>query len=59
MKSRTTNKVYSALSGSFDTELMTTDCEKFKQGLSNVYDKLSGIDLFDTLEGQVKIKNKQ
>ena len=43
-------------SGQFECNLMTTDFERFKRGLSILYDKLDGTASFDTIEGQVTIK---
>lgn len=47
-----------AFSGQFECDLMTTDFEKFKQDLSQLYEKLDGRASFDTREGQVTIKIK-
>ena len=43
-------------SGQFQCDLMTTDFERFKQSLSQLYDKLDGTASFDTIEGQIEIK---
>ena len=45
-------------SGQFETELMTTDFDRFKQQFSQLYDNLDGVAIFDTIEGQVNIKIK-
>ncbi|SIN70035.1 WapI family immunity protein [Algoriphagus halophilus] len=45
-------------SGQFECDLMTTDFERFKKSLSQLYDKLDGTASFNTMEGQVEIKIK-
>jgi hypothetical protein len=42
--------------GHFDCELMTTDFVSLNTGLSKLYDKLSGVASFNTIEGQVEMK---
>lgn len=44
--------------GLIDCYLMTTDFERFKHELAQLYNKLNGTAAFDTIEGQVSIKIK-
>lgn len=57
IKSKVTVKA-GGFSGRFSCDLMTTDFERFKRGLTLLYDKLDGTASFDTIEGQVEIKIK-
>ena len=43
-------------SGKFKANLMTTDFEMFKNGITELYNKLDGVATFYTLESQVDIK---
>jgi hypothetical protein len=45
-----------AFSGEFKADFMTVDFVDFKNELIKLYDKLSGIVIFKTLESQVEIK---
>ena len=44
--------------GQFACDLMTSDFQKFKEQLSELYEKMNGIAIFDTIEDQIKIKIK-
>ena len=44
--------------GQFACDLMTPDFQQFKEQLSELYEKLNGIAIFDTIEGQIKIRLK-
>ena len=43
-------------SGEFKADFMTVDFVGFKNELANLYEKLNGIAIFQTLESQVEIK---
>lgn len=43
-------------SGRFDCDIMTTDFERFKEQLSELYEKLEGTAIFETREDQVAIR---
>lgn len=45
-------------SGQFDCDLVTTDFKRFREQLSELYEKMDGIALFDTIEEQVNIRIK-
>ncbi|MFD0976987.1 WapI family immunity protein [Salinimicrobium gaetbulicola] len=45
-------------SGQFDCDLVTTDFKKFRDQLSELYEKMNGVALFDTLEEQIYLKIK-
>ena len=44
--------------GQFACDLMTSDFQQIKEQLSELYEKLDGIAIFDTIEDQIKIKIK-
>lgn len=45
-------------SGQFACDLMTSDFQKFKEQLSELYVKMNGIAIFDTAEEQINISIK-
>lgn len=44
--------------GKYRTSLMTGDFEKFKQELKRIYNDLSGVTMFDSMESEIEIKIK-
>ena len=57
VKSKTSLKA-GGFAGQFSCDLMISDFEKFKEQLSELYEKMNGIAIFDTIEDQIKIRIK-
>ena len=55
LKSKLTLKV-GGFSGQFDCDLMTTDFERFKEQLFELYERMGGIAIFETREEQLTIR---